>query len=100
MTTLNLDDLTPGKPKRIEVDDESVCVARIGDEVFAISDTCSHSAASLSEGDITEYRIECWLHGAEFDLRTGSALTPPAVEAVASYDVVRDGQSITIQSKK
>ena len=37
MTTLNLDDLTPGKPKRIEVDGESVCVARIGDEVFALS---------------------------------------------------------------
>ena len=100
MTTLNLDELTPGKPKRIEVDGESVCVARIGDEVFAISDTCSHSDASLSEGDITEYRIECWLHGAEFDLRTGVALTLPAVEAVPTFDVQNDGTTITIQSKK
>jgi 3-phenylpropionate/trans-cinnamate dioxygenase ferredoxin subunit len=100
MTTLNLDELTQGKPKRIEVDGESVCVARIGDEVFAISDTCSHSDASLSEGDVTGYRIECWLHGAEFDLRTGAALTPPAVEAVASYEVIQEGTSVTIQSKK
>ena len=100
MTTLNLDELTQGKPKRIEVDGESVCVARIGDEVFAIADTCSHSDASLSEGDVTGYRIECWLHGAEFDLRTGAALTPPAVEAVASYEVIQEGTSVTIQSKK
>jgi 3-phenylpropionate/trans-cinnamate dioxygenase ferredoxin subunit len=100
MTTIALDELTPGKPKRIEVNAESVCVARIGDEVFAISDTCSHSDASLSEGDITGYKIECWLHGAEFDLRSGAALTPPAVEAVESYEVIQDGQSVTIQSKK
>ena len=99
MTTIALDELTPGKPKRIEVNGESVCVARIGDEVFAISDTCSHSDASLSEGDITGYKIECWLHGAEFDLRSGAALTPPAVEAVESYEVIQDGQSVTIQSK-
>ena len=100
MTTIAIDELTPGKPKRIEVNGESVCVARIGDEVFAISDTCSHSDASLSEGDITGYKIECWLHGAEFDLRSGAALTPPAVEAVESYEVIQDGQSVTIQSKK
>lgn len=100
MTTIALDELTPGKPKRIEVNGESVCVARIGDEVFSISDTCSHSDASLSEGDITGYKIECWLHGAEFDLRSGAALTPPAVEAVESYEVIQDGQSVTIQSKK
>ena len=100
MTTIALDELTPGKPKRIEVNGESVCVARIGDEVFAISDTCSHSDASLSEGDITGYKIECWLHGAEFDLQSGAVLTPPAVEAVESYEVIQDGQSVTIQSKK
>lgn len=100
MTTLNLSELTPGKPKRIEVDGVGVCVARIGDEVFAIGDTCSHADASLSEGDITGFRIECWLHGAEFDMRTGEAMTPPAVTSVASYEVVRDGESISIQSKK
>jgi 3-phenylpropionate/trans-cinnamate dioxygenase ferredoxin subunit len=100
MTTLKFSDLTPGKPQRIEVDGVSACVARVGDEVFAIGDTCSHSDASLSEGDITEYRIECWLHGAEFDLRTGVALTLPAIEAVPIFDVQNDGTTITIQSKK
>ncbi|MEO0011067.1 MAG: hypothetical protein RIQ39_656 [Actinomycetota bacterium] len=97
MSDLSFASLVSGKPVRIEKDGESICVARIGDEVFAIGDTCSHSDASLSEGDITDYKIECWLHGAEFDLRSGEALTPPAVMPVQKYSVRVDGDSVTIE---
>ena len=97
MSDLSFSTLVSGKPVRIEKDGESICVARIGDEVFAIGDTCSHSDASLSEGDITDYKIECWLHGAEFDLRSGEALTPPAVMPVKKYSVRVDGDSVTIE---
>ena len=45
MTTLSFDSLQPGKPTRIDVVGVPVCVARVGDEVFAVSDTCSHSDA-------------------------------------------------------
>lgn len=97
MSDLLLSQLTPGKPLRIEKNGEAICVARVGDEVFAIGDTCSHSDASLAEGDITDFKIECWLHGAEFDLRTGEALTPPAVAPVKSYEVIVDGDSVTVE---
>jgi 3-phenylpropionate/trans-cinnamate dioxygenase ferredoxin subunit len=97
MSDLSFSTLVSGKPVRIEKDGESICVARIGDEVFAIGDTCSHSDASLSEGDITDFKIECWLHGAEFDLRSGEALTPPAVMPVKKYSVRVDGDSVTIE---
>ena len=97
MSDLSFATLVSGKPVRIEKNGESICVARIGDEVFAIDDTCSHSDASLSEGDITDFKIECWLHGAEFDLRTGEALTPPAVMPVKKYSVRVDGDSVTIE---
>jgi 3-phenylpropionate/trans-cinnamate dioxygenase ferredoxin subunit len=97
MSDLSFASLQEGKPLRIEKDGESICVARIGDEVFAIGDTCSHSDASLSEGDITDFKIECWLHGAEFDLRSGEALTPPAVMPVKKYSVRVDGDSVTIE---
>jgi 3-phenylpropionate/trans-cinnamate dioxygenase ferredoxin subunit len=96
MSDLSYASLAPGKPVRIEKDGESICVARIGDEVFAIGDTCSHSEASLAEGDITDFKIECWLHGGEFDLRTGKALTPPATAPVHKYSVTVDGDSVTI----
>jgi len=97
MADLSLATLTEGKPQRIEKNRESICVARVGAEVFAISDTCSHSEASLSEGEILGFKIECWLHGAEFDVRTGEALTPPAVAPVKSYPVTIDGDSVTVE---
>ena len=74
-------------------------MARIGEEVFAVADICTHSEASLSEGDISNYKIECWLHGAEFDLRTGEAITPPAVEKLETFEVRRDGDTVTISEK-
>lgn len=97
MSDLLFSSLTPGKPVRIEKNGEPLCVTRIGDEVFAIGDTCTHADASLAEGDVSDFKIECWLHGAEFDLRTGEALTPPAAAGVKSYSVTVDGDSVTVE---
>jgi 3-phenylpropionate/trans-cinnamate dioxygenase ferredoxin subunit len=96
MMELDFSVLVEGKPVAIDVDGVAVCVARVGDEVFAVADTCTHSEASLSEGEITGTKIECWLHGAEFDLRTGQALTPPATESLKSFKVNRNGNQLTI----
>jgi 3-phenylpropionate/trans-cinnamate dioxygenase ferredoxin subunit len=94
---LLLSELQQGKPVKVEKNGKTICVARVGDDVFAIDDTCSHSDASLSEGDVTDFKIECWLHGAEFDLRTGEALTPPAVAPLHTYGVHVDGDSVTVE---
>ena len=98
MADLSLDQMVEGKPVRIEKEGKTICVARVGQEVFAIADTCTHSDASLSEGDVTGFKIECWLHGAEFDLRTGEALTPPAVAPIKTYSVSVDGDSVTVDA--
>lgn len=97
MADLVLDQITEGKPVRIEKDGKSICVARVGSEVFAVADTCTHSDASLSEGDVSGFKIECWLHGAEFDLRTGEALTLPANIPLETYSVKIDGNSVTVE---
>jgi 3-phenylpropionate/trans-cinnamate dioxygenase ferredoxin subunit len=99
MADLLFDELKSGAPKKIEIDGTPVCVVRVGEEVFAIADTCSHSDASLSEGDVTEFKIECWLHGAEFDLRSGAALTPPATQTLETFAVKKTGNSVTITKK-
>ena len=96
---INFSQLQDGKPLKVSLGAKDVCVARIGEEVFAVADMCTHSEASLSEGDISNYKIECWLHGAEFDLRTGEALTPPAVEKLETFEVRRDGDTVTISEK-
>jgi 3-phenylpropionate/trans-cinnamate dioxygenase ferredoxin subunit len=98
MADLSLATLVAGKPVKLEKAGRTICVTRVGDDVFAIDDTCSHSDASLSEGEVTDFKIECWLHGAEFDLRTGEALTPPAVAPVKIYPVIVDGDSVTVEA--
>ena len=96
MSEIAFDTLVEGKPVAIEVDGIPVCVVKVADEVFAVADTCTHSEASLSEGEVTGGKIECWLHGAEFDLKTGKALTPPATEALKTFNVKRNGNQLTI----
>ena len=96
MSDFQLDQLKNGAPVKFEKNGKSICVVRVDNEVFAIDDTCSHSDASLSEGDVTDFKIECWLHGAEFDLRTGEALTPPATAPLKTFKVVRNGNQLTI----
>jgi 3-phenylpropionate/trans-cinnamate dioxygenase ferredoxin subunit len=98
MSDLSFASLAGGNPVKIEKNGRTICVARVGDQVFAIDDTCSHSDASLSEGEILDFKIECWLHGAEFDLRTGEALTPPAVAPIKVYPVIVDGDSVTVEA--
>jgi 3-phenylpropionate/trans-cinnamate dioxygenase ferredoxin subunit len=97
MSDLQLDQIHEGKPVLLEKNGKSICVARVGQEVFAVADTCSHSEASLSEGETDGFKIECWLHGAEFDLRTGEALTLPANISLETYSVKIDGNSVTVE---
>lgn len=96
MAEVAFDSLVSGKPVAIEVDGVAVCLTRVGDEVFAVEDTCTHSEASLSEGEVTGTKIECWLHGAEFDLRTGEALTPPATSALKTFKVEVNGNQVVV----
>ena len=68
-----------------------VAIARSDDEFFAIQDLCSHAAVALSEGEIEDCTVECWLHGSRFDLRTGKPTGLPATEPVATFPVeIRD----------
>ena len=98
MSALEIDfnTLIEGKPMKIMVDTTPVCLVKIKEEVFAVEDTCSHSDASLSEGELNGYRIACWLHGAEFDLRTGEAVVPPAVAPLKRFIVERNSDQLLI----
>ena len=66
-------------------------MVRDGDEVFAIHDVCSHADVPLSEGDVEDCQIECWLHGSRFDLRTGKPVGLPATDPVPSTPSRSDG---------
>ena len=97
MTSINFSSLQDRKPIKVTIDGEDICLTRVGDQVFAIGDLCTHSDASLSEGDVTDFKIECWLHGAEFDLRTGEALTLPANIPAKTYPVTVVNDVVEVQ---
>jgi len=75
-----------------------VAIARNGDEFFAIQDVCSHAEVALSEGEVTDFTIECWMHGSRFDLRTGKPTGLPATEPVATFPIEVRGDDIYVDA--
>jgi len=87
-----VDDVPTDEALGVTLGEYDVAVARHGDEFFAVQDVCSHAAVPLSEGEVEDCTVECWLHGSRFDLRTGKPTGLPATEPIATFPVdVRDG---------
>jgi 3-phenylpropionate/trans-cinnamate dioxygenase ferredoxin component len=89
-----LHELEADTPKRVEIDGTPISLVRTEGpetEVFAIHDICSHANVSLSEGEVEDGQIECWLHGSCFDLRTGKPSSLPATRPVPVYPVKIEG---------
>jgi 3-phenylpropionate/trans-cinnamate dioxygenase ferredoxin subunit len=87
-----LDKLPRDRGVRVTVGDHRIAMFRIGDDVYAIGDRCSHAEASLAEGELWDTSVECPRHGSEFDLKTGEPGALPATTPVPVYEVsVEDG---------
>jgi 3-phenylpropionate/trans-cinnamate dioxygenase ferredoxin subunit len=78
---------------------QEVVIARDGDEVFALENTCSHAEVALSEGEVADCQIECWLHGSMFDLRTGKPTNLPATEPVATFPIDVRGTDVYVDTE-
>lgn len=81
----------PGKTL-VEVEGEMVALFHVNGQWYAIDDVCTHDGGPLADGELRDYRIACPRHGAKFDIRTGAALTMPAIRPTRSHVVkVEDG---------
>ena len=80
----------------VEISGTPVAIIRTGGEIFALHDVCSHEEVPLSEGDIYDHTVECWLHGSCFDLTTGQPTGPPATKPVATYSVQTYGDDVYV----
>ena len=83
----------------VQVDGTEIAIVQSGGAFYAIADECSHAAIPLSEGDVGDGEIECYLHGSRFDLRTGQPLGLPATEPVAVYRCVVDGADVLVDPR-
>jgi 3-phenylpropionate/trans-cinnamate dioxygenase ferredoxin subunit len=90
------DDVAEGGTLHVELAGLPICIARSEGTVYAIYDVCSHADVPLSEGDVEDTTIECWLHGSRFDLTTGRPTGLPATKPVPIYPVKHDGDDILV----
>ncbi|MFE5029084.1 bifunctional 3-phenylpropionate/cinnamic acid dioxygenase ferredoxin subunit [Streptomyces sp. NPDC056656] len=84
-----LEDLPEGGSVRIDTA-PPIAVFNADGELYAIDDTCTHQDASLSEGWLEGCLVECPLHEASFDLRTGRPTCLPARRPVRTHRVTVD----------
>jgi 3-phenylpropionate/trans-cinnamate dioxygenase ferredoxin subunit len=82
--------------KAVVIGGEPICVAKSNGTLYAIRDVCSHADVALSEGEVEDGTVECWLHGSRFDLTTGRPTGLPATKPVPVYPVKHDGDDVLI----
>ncbi len=90
------EEVQDGTATRVVLDGVPIAIVRSDGEVYAIHDVCSHANVALSEGEIEDQTIECWLHGSRFDMVTGRPTGLPAVRPVPVYPVKIDGDDILV----
>ena len=89
-------EVTEDEPKAVSIGRVDIGIYKLGDEFYAIDDVCTHAYACMTDGYIDDGQIECPLHGACFDIKTGKALTAPATIDLRAYEVKIDGDQILV----
>ena len=90
-------DLSAGEVIGVEIGGRSIAIYDCGGEVFVTDNICTHAQANLSDGWLDGTMIECPLHAARFDVRTGAVLDPPATEDLKTYPVRVVGDAIEVK---
>jgi len=91
-------DVESGQARRFTLGSLDLAVVRIGDDWYAVGDTCTHQRISLAEGQVDEAgrQIECWKHGSCFSLETGEPSSLPATRPVPVYELRIDGPDVMV----
>ena len=89
--------LAPGRAAAFDVEGQRIAVFNVEGAFYGIEDACPHSGGPLSEGCVSGTTVSCPWHGADFDIKTGAVLSPPAFEGVKSYKVLVDGDDIKVE---
>ena len=86
VTVATVDEIPAGQAITVMLDDYDILIAHVeGEGYFAIDDVCTHDDGPLGEGELCGYAVECPRHGATFDVRSGEALTLPAIQPVRPF---------------
>jgi 3-phenylpropionate/trans-cinnamate dioxygenase ferredoxin component len=97
VTVAKANSIQPGQVLKVEIDNFPVAVANVGGTFHAFDDTCTHEDCSLADGDLEQHKIICPCHFAEFDVRNGAVLTPPATVPLKVYPVRVQGTDLQVE---
>jgi nitrite reductase/ring-hydroxylating ferredoxin subunit len=93
----NANDIPPGKAMAFDVGQLRIAVFNVNGEFFALDDMCPHAGAPLSQGEVCVEKVTCPFHAADFNLRTGEKLSPPARRGVKAYKVLLHDDQIHLE---
>jgi 3-phenylpropionate/trans-cinnamate dioxygenase ferredoxin component len=89
-------DIAAGTTRRVVVDGGELLLCNVEGRLYAIEDVCTHDGGPLDQGELEGETVICPRHGATFDVRTGDALTLPAVVPLMTYPVSVEGDDVFI----
>ena len=78
----------------VTIEDVEIAIYRLDDEYFATSNICTHQFAFMSEGYVENDCVECPLHQAFFEIRTGKVMDGPPTEPLKTFATRIEGTSI------
>jgi 3-phenylpropionate/trans-cinnamate dioxygenase ferredoxin subunit len=90
-------EIEPGRVKVVEAGEKRLAVCNVDGQYYCIDDVCTHDGGSLDQGELFGDQIECPRHGARFDVKSGKALTLPAVLPVDTYEVRIENGEIQVK---
>ncbi|MBL0419196.1 non-heme iron oxygenase ferredoxin subunit [Ramlibacter sp. AW1] len=90
-------DLQEGDVLGTVVAGQPVALYRVDGEVFATHNICTHAQACMSDGYLEDGIIECPLHQAQFDVRTGQVISGPTKVPLPCYRARVDGEQVLVE---
>ena len=91
------DEISLGSGKVVEANGQNIALFNVDGALYAIDNTCTHVGGSLGEGDLIDDTVSCPWHGAQFNVKTGEVLGPPAGSGVRSYAVKVEGNDVFVE---
>ena len=93
---VDMEDLQPGQTCVVEVDSVQVLICNVDGELFGVENQCSHARVPLTEAKLIDCEIECPVHGARFDARTGDVICRPARRGLRVFSITRVAGGVEI----
>ena len=90
-------EIPAGKTKVVEARGQRLALSNVEGKFYAVQDLCTHDNGPLGEGELVGEEIECPRHGARFNVKTGAAVTLPAVIPVKTFPVKVSGDEVLVE---